>query len=168
MIEIVDVTTDAQIETVRTMFVEYGESLGFSLCFQGFDEELESLPGAYARPDGRLYLGMVDGVDAGCIGLRPIRLPSFTTFGGSAGTTHRACEMKRLWVRSDFRGKGLARLFAEKLIADAREIGYNKMVLDTVKTMTAARALYESLGFVECAPYYLNPLDEVVYMEKTL
>ena len=131
-----------QFEAVRELFLEYAQSLGFSLCFQGFDEELASLPGCYAPPDGCLLLATVDKVAAGCVGMRKLDAVR--------------CEMKRLYVRPQFRGKGLGRVLAEKSIAEARRIGYRTMYLDTLPVMAAAQKLYQSFGFVDCAPYYDN------------
>ncbi|MDJ0951417.1 MAG: GNAT family N-acetyltransferase [Alphaproteobacteria bacterium] len=140
----------ADLAEVRELFLEYARSLNFSLCFQGFDEELESLPGRYAPPRGRLLLAEVGGKYAGGVGLRPVDRPD-------------ACEMKRLYVRPDFRGLKLGRRLAEAVIGVAREIGYQEMVLDTIESMEEAGALYQSLGFREIAPYYDNPLEGVHY-----
>lgn len=145
-----DAAGPADIETVRTLFVEYGESLNFSLCFQGFDEELETLPGQYAPPGGRLLLAEVASKTAGVVGLRPRERDGL-------------CEMKRLYLRPTFRGLGLGRRLAETVIAAAREAAYSRMVLDTVETMAEAGALYRDLGFVEIPPYYDNPTPGVRY-----
>lgn len=145
-----DAAGPADIETVHTLFVEYGESLNFSLCFQGFDEELAALPGKYAPPGGRLLLAEIAGDTAGVVGLRPADMDG-------------ACEMKRLYLRPAFRGLGLGRRLAETVIAAAREAAYGKMVLDTVETMAEAGALYRDLGFVEIPPYYENPTPGVHY-----
>ncbi|MBX9810184.1 MAG: GNAT family N-acetyltransferase [Burkholderiales bacterium] len=132
----------ADLEAVRKLFVEYAESLGFSLCFQGFDQELATLPGDYAPPQGCLLLAKEDGEAAGCVGVR--RLDA------------ERCEMKRLYVRIAFRGTRLGRKLAEAALAAAREAGYRRMVLDTLPAMKAARTLYSVLGFKPCAPYYDN------------
>lgn len=139
---------------VRALFMEYAQSLGFSLCFQGFDKELATLPGAYAPPRGRLFLAQIGGDVAGCVGLRPL---------GEG-----RCEMKRLYVRPAFRGNGLGRRLAETAIAEARAIGHPRMVLDTLDSMAAARRLYASLGFREIPAYYDNPLNGVIYAELAL
>jgi ribosomal protein S18 acetylase RimI-like enzyme len=131
-----------QLEAVRELFLEYAQSLGFSLCFQGFDQELASLPGGYAPPAGRLLLATVDDAVAGCVGVRKLDVER--------------CEMKRLYVRLEYRGEGLGRVLAEKIIAEARSASYRTMYLDTLPVMAAAQKLYESLGFEECAPYYDN------------
>lgn len=144
-----------QIAIARELFVEYGKSLGFSLCFQGFDKELAELPGDYAPPQGRLLLATLSGEVAGCIALHKI--------DGDA------CEMKRLYVRPQFRGKGLGKALAARIIHEARAIGYMKLRLDTVEpVMRAAVAIYRQLGFREIAPYRENPIDGASYMELDL
>lgn len=130
------------LKAVRRLFVEYAEALGFSLCFQGFDKELETLPGDYAPPGGRLLLANEGEESVGCIGLRPLDAER--------------CEIKRLYVRPVYRGKGLGRRLTESAIAAARKIGYRRVLLDTLPTMREARALYASLGFTVCAPCYDN------------
>lgn len=132
----------ADLEAVRKLFVEYAKSLGFSLCFQGFDRELAALPGDYAPPPGCLLLAQEGGEAAGCVGVR--------------GLDAERCEMKRLYVRPAFRGTGLGRKLAATAIAAARQAGYRRMVLDTLPDMKEARALYVSLGFTACEPYYDN------------
>ena len=145
----------ADIEAARELFLEYAQSLGFSLCFQGFDRELAGLPGDYAPPAGRLLLARTAGQLAGCVALHPL--------GGGL------CEMKRLYLRPAFRGQGLGRQLAERVIADARGIGYTHMRLDTVApTMADAVGLYRRLGFTEIAPYRENPIGGALYMELTL
>lgn len=145
----------AQIAAIRELFLEYANSLGFSLCFQGFDQELAALPGDYAPPHGRLLLAISNGRPAGCVALHKIE-PSI-------------CEMKRLYVRPDYRGKGLGRALAEKIISVARQIGYKKLRLDTVESeMQAAVAMYRQLGFREIAPYRPNPIAGALYLELEL
>lgn len=139
---------------VRELFLEYAAWLKVDLCFQGFSEELAGLPGAYARPDGRLLVAMHDGQASGCIALR--------RFDADTG------EVKRLWVRPAFRAGGLGRQLAARIVAEAREAGYRKLVLDTLASMDAALALYRSLGFRDIAPYYHNPLPGAVYMGLSL
>jgi putative acetyltransferase len=153
--KIVPAESPAQIELARELFLEYAKSLGFSLCFQGFDKELASLPGAYAPPTGRLFLCEYDNQLAGCIALRPLE-PGI-------------CEMKRLYLRPQFRGKGLGRKLAEHLISQAREIGYHHMRLDTVEpTMKDAVAMYRRLGFHDIPPYSKIPVDGALCMELDL
>jgi ribosomal protein S18 acetylase RimI-like enzyme len=155
-IEILPARAAGDIATVKDLFQEYAASLGVSLCFQGFDKELADMPGAYAPPLGRLFLAHVDGRPAGCVGLRPL----------DAGKER--CEMKRLYLRPGHRGLGLGRRLTQLVIAEARSIGYRKLVLDTLADMTAARALYAELGFREIPAYYDNPLPGVLYAELDL
>lgn len=131
-----------ELAVVRDLFLEYAGSLNFNLCFQDFETELEGLPGAYAPPRGTLLLAQDDGKTAGCVGVRPL-------------DTGR-CEMKRLYVRGQYRGSGLGRQLAERAITFARDAGYRRMLLDTLPQMTAAVRLYRELGFMPCAPYYDN------------
>ena len=144
-----------EIVQVRELFLEYANSLGFSLCFQSFDQEIASLPGGYAPPEGRLVLASINGEPAGCVALHKL--------------DQGICEMKRLYVRPQFRGKGLGRVLAEKIIAAARQIGYKKLRLDTVEPkMPAAVAMYRQLGFREIPPYRSNPIEGALYMELEL
>lgn len=139
----------------RTIFQDYEKWLGLDLCFQGFEDELRNLPGKYAPPKGRLYLARVGDAIAGCIALRPIE-PDI-------------CEMKRLFVREDFRGMQIGKLLIERLLDDAREIGYKAMRLDTFPPkMGKAVRLYEAYGFREIPPYYDNPNEGVLFMELDL
>jgi ribosomal protein S18 acetylase RimI-like enzyme len=154
-IDLIPATLPEHIEQVRALFLEYGESLGFSLCFQSFDEELKTLPGAYAPPSGRLLLARSADHAAGCIALRKL----------DAGI----CEMKRLYVRPDDRGMGLGRMLVERLIAEARAIGYERMRLDTIASaMQDAIALYRRMGFQEIAPYSNIPIASALWMELLL
>ena len=137
---------------VRALFVEYARSLNVSLCFQGFDEELAGLPGKYALPEGELLLARVGDAVVGVVGLRSL---------GDG-----VCEMKRLYVRPEFRRTGAGRLLAERIVATGRERGYRAMRLDTLASLKAARTLYDRMGFREISPYYHNPLDGVLYYEK--
>lgn len=153
--KIIPAISPEQIEIVRSLFREYQQWLNFSLCFQGFDKELAELPGKYAPPKGRLYLAEEKEKIAGCIALRPM-------------DEEGVCEMKRLYVREEFRGKKIGRLLTEKILADAKAMGYRVMRLDTLQRMETARALYTKLGFKIIPAYYNNPMDEVVYMELKL
>jgi putative acetyltransferase len=141
-----------QIAQVRGLFVEYAQSLNFSLCFQLFDVELAELPGKYAPPRGRLLLAESEGDVAGCVALR--------------GLEPGICEMKRLYVRPEFRGRGLGRKLAEAVCREAKEAGYKSIRLDTVEpAMKDAVELYRRLGFREIAPYCANPVEGAMYME---
>ena len=154
-VEVVDVTGGPALELVRELFLEYASSLHFDLCFQNFDAELGALPGEYAPPAGRLVLCRVGGVAAGCIALKPL---------GSG-----ICEMKRLFVRPEFRAQRLGLKLAEHIIREARQIGYTAMRLDTIAgTMERAIGLYRSLGFKEIPPYYRNPIPNAVYLELSV
>ena len=156
---ILQVSTSAHLEVTRQLFQEYAQSLGFSLCFQNFDQEIASLPGDYAPPSGRLLLAEVDGEAAGCVALHALAAPD----------QENLCEMKRLYLRPAFRGLGLGRRLAEQAIAEARAIGYRRMRLDTIPSVMAdAVALYRRLGFREIPPYRLNPIEGALYMELEL
>ena len=145
----------AEIALVRELFLEYAQSLGFSLCFQSFDQELAGLPGDYAPPEGRLLLLVRQNDPAGCVALHKIDAE--------------ICEMKRLYVRPKFHGMGLGKILADQIIADARKIGYTRLRLDTVEPMMrTAVAMYRNLGFREIAPYRENPIDGALYMELEL
>lgn len=147
--------TKDEIAAAAQLFCEYEAWLGLDLCFQGFEAELASLPGKYEQPDGRLFLAYSEGDLAGCIALRKLE-------DGIA-------EMKRLFVREDFRGRRVGIDLIEALIAAARENGYKALRLDTYPPkMAKAVSLYRSYGFVEISPYYDNPHDDVLYMELSL
>jgi ribosomal protein S18 acetylase RimI-like enzyme len=149
-----DAAMPEEVVLVRTLFREYADSLGFDLDFQDFEGELEGLPGEYSGPRGCLLLADVEGEIAGCVALRP--------FGDAV------CEMKRLYVRDEFRGRGVGRALAEAVISRAGNVGYAHMRLDTISTMSAANALYRSLGFVEIARYRPNPIAGARYFELEL
>jgi ribosomal protein S18 acetylase RimI-like enzyme len=141
------------LEQIRALFTEYAESLGFDLCFQGFDEELRDLPGMYAPPHGTLLLATVDGKPAGCAGLHP--------------WSRDDAEMKRLYVKPEFRGSGIGRRLAEIVVREAKERGFKRVLLDTIPSkMAAAVALYRSLGFQETLPYRENPINGAVYLSR--
>ena len=155
MTEIIQAQTVTELGAVRDLFVEYAQSLGFSLCFQGFDKELAHLPGDYSPPRGRLQLALVDGQPAGCVGLH--------AFSGDIA------EIKRLYVRPEFRGHRLGRQLADKVIAEAKKIGYTRLRLDTIEEkMRTAVAMYRAMGFREIPPYRENPIPSALYMELDL
>lgn len=152
---IIPAETSSQIEEIRRLFREYERWLGLDLCFQNFELELAGLPGKYAEPAGRLFLILVENKPAGCIALRKI--------------DDETCEMKRLFVRDEFRGLGLGKLLIEKLIEEASAAGYRKMRLDTLpEKMPRAVALYKNYGFEPIEAYYYNPYGETLFMEKSL
>lgn len=148
----------AELELVRKVFREYAQELGVDLCFQGFEEELQGLPGDYRGPRGALWLAMVDGELAGCCALRQIDTVDYPN----------AAEMKRLYVRKAFRRFGLGRQLAEATLDAARSAGYHSVLLDTLDDMESARTLYAELGFEEIPPYYHNPLPGAHYLKVDL
>ena len=153
--EVVQATSDVEIEAARELFREYARWLQVDLCFQNFEKELAALPGDYSPPAGRLWLAFENEELAGCIAMR------------SLGED--ICEMKRLYVRPQFRGRGFGRVLAERLIAEARTIGFSKMRLDTLPgRMDRAIGMYRSLGFREIDRYYDNPYEPALFMELEL
>lgn len=159
----------ADLALARLLFAEYAQWLKVDLCFQGFNEELATLPGAYAPPRGRLLLAGAPGEAFGCIALRPLGTDSRCGGGAPAEPAGAlVAEVKRLYVQPAHRGDGWGERLARAVIDEARTIGYRELKLDTLDWMTAARALYAGVGFRECAPYYHNPLAGVVYMALTL
>ena len=152
---IIQAETVEQIEETRRLFREYEAWLDVDLCFQSFEEELENLPGKYAAPSGRLFLGYVGEKVAGCIALRKL--------------DDDVCEMKRLFVSEAFRGSGLGKMLIENLISEAQSIGYQKIRFDTLPAkMPKAVEFYRFYGFREIAPYYENPHKTTLFMEKDL
>jgi ribosomal protein S18 acetylase RimI-like enzyme len=148
-------STAEDIPVLRELFREYSTSLGVSLCFQNFEQELAELPGAYAPPSGRLLVARSEKTIAGCVALR------------SLGED--ICEMKRLYVRPSFRNQRLGRRLTDQLLAEARAIGYKRMRLDTLPgKMDPAIAMYRSLGFREIDRYYDNPYPTALFMEMDL
>lgn len=155
MLRIDSVIAHEDVAHARTLFSEYAAELpGVDLEFQGFAQELDALPGAYAPPRGCLLLARHSGAVAGCIALRPI--------------DQTTCEMKRMYVRPKFRKLQIGRALAQVLVAEARRLGYERMRLDTLPTMRSAIRVYESLGFERIAPYYDSPIADTVFMELAL
>ncbi|MCW5603860.1 MAG: GNAT family N-acetyltransferase [Burkholderiales bacterium] len=153
-VKICQVNTPEQVAAARALYNEYAEWIGMDLSFQGFAEELATLPGAYTPPDGRLLLAETDNEVAGCVALRPLE--------------RHVCEMKRLYVRPRFRGCGVGKLLVEHILKEARAIGYMIMRLDTLSFMADAVRLYEAAGFTRCTAYYETPISGTVFMELRL
>lgn len=153
--KLVQVQSEKDVTQARELFEEYAAWLEIDLCFQNFDRELAGLPGEYTPPSGRLLLAFVDGQLAGCVALRKI--------------DEGVCEMKRLFVRPHFRGKGLGLKLTEAIIEEGRRIGYHRVRLDTLPPkMQTAVGVYRSLGFKEIDPYYKNPVAGAMFMELGL
>lgn len=148
------VTKDEQLEAARQLFLEYAQSLDIDLSFQGFEAELESLPGKYSPPEGALILAAVQGESAGCVALRKL--------------SSDVCEMKRLYVRDAFRGYGIGSKLMSLVIEQAKHLNYRFMRLDTLATMRSAQALYVSAGFYDIDPYVYNPIEGARFMELNL
>lgn len=155
MPEIRRIHNDVDLTSVRRLFREYLEELDFDLDFQNVEDELRALPGPYAPPEGTILLATEDDEPVGVVAVQPLDATG-------------VCEMKRLYVHPGRRGQGIGRALAEAALDAARHLGYDRMRLDTVASMTRARTLYRSLGFEERSAYYDNPLEDVVYMERTL
>jgi ribosomal protein S18 acetylase RimI-like enzyme len=154
IVEIREVHTNEELEQAQTLLKEYSKSLDFELGFQGFEQEISHLPGDYSPPNGILLLAVSEGHSVGCVGLRKLE--------------GRTCEMKRLYVRPQYRGLKTGRALAKAVIERARRIGYVRMRLDTTRSMQKARALYTSLGFREVGAYRYNPIEGAVFMELIL
>ncbi len=154
MLKILQVQTGENLKFIKTLFKEYASSLDFDLDFQDFDKELANFPGDYAPPKGCLLLAKDEDKIAGCVALREL----------SEGV----CEMKRLYVKPQFRGLGIGKNLAEAIIQEAQKIGYTRIRLDTAPSMQEARALYMSLGFKKISPYRYNPIEGAEFMELSL
>ena len=154
MTRIIHATTKDHYQSVHELFIQYAESLGFDLEFQGFSRELAGLPGDYASPGGCILLAEVGGGFTGCVALRPLQ--------------DKICEMKRLYVIPEYQGRGIGGAVANSVISEARKKGYQKMRLDTIESMKAAQSLYFSLGFKTIEAYCYNPLENPCFMEMEL
>lgn len=157
-IDIVHCENANDMTAVRRIFQEYARALSVDLCFQNFELELLNLPGDYSAPRGALLTAFVNSQLAGCCALRPLDTVDYAS----------ACEMKRLFVRPEYRGLGLGRQLVEATLDCARRVGYDAILLDTLSDMEAARALYEDLGFEEIPPYYHNPIPGAHYLKAQL
>ncbi|KXB31473.1 GCN5 family acetyltransferase [Dechloromonas denitrificans] len=144
------------LEQVRQFFRNYAAWLGVDLSFQHFDQEMASLPGAYSAPEGRLFFAEIDGRPAGCVGVRPL--------SDSDGV----CEMKRLYVDPELRGQGIGASLALAAIKAAKEIGYRKLIIDTLPNMRMAVKLYRELGFTEAPNYYQTPVEGTMFLALDL
>ncbi len=145
---------DENTEHVKNLFKEYASSLGFDLSFQNFEEELSKLPGDYSAPKGCLLLAIHNDKISGCVALRYI--------------DDNICEMKRLYVKPEFRGLGIGKKLALAVIEKGKTLNYKYMRLDTIEFMKQAIKLYESLGFYEIEAYRYNPIKETRFMELNL
>jgi len=154
MIRIIHATTKDHFQSARELFIQYADSLGFDLEFQGFSRELAELPGDYKSPSGCILLAASAEGYSGCVALRPLQ--------------NNICEMKRLFVLPQYQGRGIGRALANSVIEEARKKGYDRMRLDTIESMKAAQKLYAALGFKEIAAYCHNPLENPSFMELVL
>lgn len=153
-LKLIPAETEEHLLIVRELFVEYAESLGFDLGFQDFQDELADLPGDYAQPKGALMLAIYEGEIAGCVGMRRF--------------AEGVCEMKRMYVRPEFRGRSIGRAMSQAMIEAAKRAGYKTMRLDTLSTMVEAISIYRSQGFKTIEPYRCNPIEGAVYLELDL
>lgn len=151
---IIQAMTPELYAIAKDLFMAYQQYLNVDLCFQSFEAELNDLPAMYGPPNGALLLAVYKQDIAGCVALR--------------SKADGICEMKRLYVLPAFQGKGIGKQLATAIVAAGRQLGYTKMVLDTLDRLQPAIQLYEQLGFSRCSPYYHNPLEGVVFMEKSL
>jgi ribosomal protein S18 acetylase RimI-like enzyme len=154
MLQVIRAETDAHFAAARTLFEEYAASLGVDLCFQNFAAELTSLAQQYGAPGGCLLLALAQNQPVGCVALRRLE--------------EQICEMKRLYVKPPFRHLKIGQTLVERILAEARTLGYERMQLDTLPAMTSAQKLYQALGFQEIAPYRFNPVAGTIFMELQL
>jgi putative acetyltransferase len=166
-VAIVPADSPARVELVRELFKEYAASLSFNLCFQSFEDELAALPGEYGPWSGMLLLGLVEAQPAGCVALH--RIDKETSEDDEIVSEIEVCEMKRLFVRPQFRGLGLGRDLLDAILKCAAAIGYRRMRLDTVPgEMATAVEMYQKIGFAEIAPYRENPIPGAKYLELNI
>jgi ribosomal protein S18 acetylase RimI-like enzyme len=151
---VISAAIERDIPAIKELFLEYARAIGIDLCFQNFDRELASLPGKYAEPDGCLLIAKIGDKSCGCVALRKLE--------------GRICEMKRLYVKPDFRKRGLGKLLVERVVSEAKFRGYEFMRLDTLATMRSAIKLYKAYGFYEIPAYTYNPISNAVYLELRL
>ena len=152
--EIVAANDGERLDAVKVLLGEYWQSFGFTPCFQNFDSELASLPGKYAPPRGRLALALVNGEPAGCVALRPVDATR--------------CEAKRLYVRTEFRSRGIGKALLDWVIDEARSVGYKELVGDTMPVMERAIGMYERMGFERTGPYSEEATEGAVYIRLNL
>ncbi|MFM7332336.1 MAG: GNAT family N-acetyltransferase [Brachymonas sp.] len=153
-LELIDTAQHPHLGVLRELLREYQRHIGVDLCFQSFEEELAQLPGSFAPPDGRVYLAWIGTTLAGCVALRR--------------HDEHSAEMKRLYVRPAFHGQGLGKQLAAHIIQDAQQLGYRRILLDTLPTMHAAQSMYEGMGFKDTGAYTHNPIEAVRYMALEL
>ena len=154
-IQLVDLANDPKrIDEVRLLLQEYASSLGVDLCFQNFDQEMATLPGDYSPPTGALLLAEDQGKAVGCVAFKKI--------------ANEVCEMKRLYVRPNSRGKGVGKLLTETILQKARNFGYKRVRLDTLPSMKEAISMYVSMGFKPIEAYRYNPVGGTLYLELEL
>jgi len=146
--------TEEEYEDAKTLFLEYAKSLNFDLCFQNFDKEISDLKSEYTGNGGCKLLCYDENNLAGCVGLRRFE--------------NKICEMKRLYLRDEFRGKGIGKALVDRIISISKEYGYERMRLDTIYTMKEAISIYKKIGFEEIKPYRVNPIEGVIYLELFL
>ena len=151
MIEIIEAKTEQDIYVARALFKEYTDGLGIDLTFQNYEQELARLETIYLPPSGSLLLGEYNGSFVGCVGLRKL--------------DNLSCEMKRLYIKPEARGKGLGSALCKRIIQRGKQLGFKRMRLDTLPSMTGALTLYKRFGFYEIEPYYKNPIPGTIYME---
>lgn len=154
MINIVEANTKEFIDSAKELIREYADSLAFDLGFQNFDQEMDDFPGQYSFPRGCLYIALSESQAIGCVALRDL---------GQG-----ICEMKRLYVKPNFRGRRVGKLLAKAVIKSARDLGYDRMRLDTIPSMKQANMLYTTLGFKQIAPYRFNPIEGATFFELIL